>query len=251
MIRRFLDWNKAICQRVDSALIGDNDDQSLLKAFLSDISGQDDVADVGGGKKPAKVLLEMKDPVGATYDGFDLDLSELQQAQQNYSAVYAVDITDIDPRHGQKYDRVICKSTLEHVLDAEGAMAGLTSLLRDGGQLYIGVPYRYAVFAVLNRLLPNETKRKVLHYIFPNKAGDGFPAYYLDCRLSDLAENAARNGLRIAPGKVNKIYSSSYFTFFVPLYLLWRMVTAVQYTFDRDYCERFEVVFEKPLNPSR
>lgn len=249
IVTRAIDANKKLSRRIDAALV--RGARSVLREFVSEIEESDFVADVGGGKKPAKLLLGLDGPIGCRYDGFDLDLNELVQAGSLYSSVHALDVTKVDEQFHGQYHKVICKSTLEHVLDAEKAMSGLSSMLRDGGRLYISVPHRYAAFAVLNRLLPNETKRRMLHYIFPNKAGDGFPAYYLCCTIADMERNAAAEGLSLVSGSVNKHYSSTYFMFFVPIFLLWRAVTAMQYLLYEGYCERFEMIFEKkPFRPS-
>lgn len=247
MLREFIDINKRLSQYVDGFVVRPNDDKTVLKEFIANISNTELVADVGGGKKPAKIMVGAEGAVGARYDGFDLSLDELLQAEDIYSSVYALDITEPNEVCQEKYHKIICRSTLEHVLDTEKAIFSLSKMLRDGGQLYICVPYRFAIFAIVNRILPNEFKKRMLHYIFPKKCGDGFPAYYLDCTLSRMERVAAKSGLAKTPDTVNKVYMSSYFTFLFPLYLIWRILTIFQYAFDRDYCERFEVVFEKKL----
>jgi 2-polyprenyl-6-hydroxyphenyl methylase/3-demethylubiquinone-9 3-methyltransferase len=87
-------------------------------------------------------------------------------------------------------------------------------------------------------------KRKIMHAVFPHKKGDGFPAFYQSGTPSEFHELARAAGLRVVSEKRN--YRSSYVTFFLPLYLLWRGVATVQYLIDRDYCESFEMVLHKP-----
>lgn len=243
MIRRFINLNKRLCSSLET-LLPQESGKSIYPKLVEDIKPGDAIADIGGGKKPARILLGFGGKEDyRLYDGFDIDMDELDQARDLYTNVYQLDITkDVGAFRGV-YDKVICKSTLEHVLDEDAAMRGLASLLKDGGELYIMVPYRYACFAVLNRLLPNEFKKRLLHYLFPNKIGDGFPAYYLNCTASSMRESAEKAGLQF--DGLNKFYFSTYFTFFFPFYLVWRLITGVQYLVDRDYCERFEILFRK------
>lgn len=243
MIRWFIDLNKRLSSSLDS-LLPQESGKSVYQDLLDSIRPGDAIADIGGGKKPARILLGFGGKEDyRLYDGFDIDMEELDQARDLYTNVYQLDITKDVGRFMGVYDKVICKSTLEHVLDEEAAMRGLASLLKDGGELYIMVPYRYACFAMLNRVLPNDLKKRILHYLFPNKVGDGFPAYYLNCTASKMRESAEKAGLSF--DGINKFYYSTYFTFFFPFYLVWRAITGIQYLFDRDYCERFEILFKK------
>jgi len=122
-------------------------------------------------------------------------------------------------------------------------MRNIASLLKPGGRAYVKAPYRFAVFAILNRVLPVRFKNRIMHYLFPGKSGDGFPAFYDGCSPSAMLANAATCGLE--PAGQQRVYYSTYFTFFVPSYLVWRAISLLQYALDRDYCEAFELVLVK------
>lgn len=206
------------------------------------------IADVGGGKKPFAVAASL-DSSNKDYVGFDLDGDELKQAPVGvYSDVRVMDICRPDSDLAERFDLILCRNTLEHVLDTSAALEGLSFMLAPGGYCFLELPYRNAVFARLNMVLPNEFKRRVLHAVFPHKRGDGFPAYYDQCLPSRVEALAAGNGLEKIAEK--RHYRSTYFGFFLPLYLVWRMITVGQYLFDRNYCERFEMVLHKPVGGS-
>jgi 2-polyprenyl-6-hydroxyphenyl methylase/3-demethylubiquinone-9 3-methyltransferase len=87
----------------------------------------------------------------------------------------------------------------------------------------IFVPSRNAVFARLNLLLPEPIKRFILFRIFPHKASghEGFKAYYDRCTPRDFKAMAFRHGFKV---DLERFYfTSSYFSFFTPLYVLWRL----------------------------
>jgi 2-polyprenyl-6-hydroxyphenyl methylase/3-demethylubiquinone-9 3-methyltransferase len=116
---------------------------------------------------------------------------------------------------------VICQSLLEHVPDLDAAIADIRTILKPGGIALVFVPSRNAPFARLNFLLPEKLKRWILFSIFPPKRGSGgFPSYYNKCTLSDLRAIAACHELSVETERY--YYASSYFSFFFPLYVLWR-----------------------------
>lgn len=177
------------------------------------------VYDVGGGKHPC-LSLDVKRSLGLTIIGFDIDAEELRQAPQGiYDVTICADIMKYSGK--EDADIVICQSLLEHVPDLDAAIAGIRTMLRPCGLALIFVPSRNAVFARLNLLLPEKVKRWVLFSIFPQKRrSGGFRSYYNKCTLRDFREIAARHRLSVETERY--YYVSSYFSFFFPLYILWR-----------------------------
>lgn len=224
-----------------------SDDMAMLKEFLTSVEPADGVADVGGGKKPAKKFFPTRLGGHALYDGYDMDLDELRQAKHEYSEIYWIDLVKPDFESSKQYEKVICVSTLEHVTDTRVAIQNLAKMLKPGGKLYIKVPCKLALFAQLNLLLPGDLKKRLLHFVFPHKRGDGFPAYYNDCLPSKFMESALLSGLQVEADKLNKTYYSTYFTFFFPFYIIWRAATLAQILLFKDYCESFEIVLCKPV----
>ncbi|MBB5985651.1 methyltransferase domain-containing protein [Sphingobium lignivorans] len=203
------------------------------------------VADVGGGKKPYAYIAGL-DAGGKVYVGLDFDPEELKNAPPStYSETAVLDICAPDAAQFGRFDLIVCRSTLEHVTDNAAAIAGLAALLAPGGKCFVRLPCRRAAFAQLNLRLPNEAKRRMMHAVFPHKKGDGFPAFYNRCLPSQIRRLALAQGLEVIAER--RTYRSTYFSFFLPFYLLWRLVGTVQYVADKDYCESFEMVFRKPL----
>jgi SAM-dependent methyltransferase len=243
MLREFINLNKNLSNRIDR-IISNKSDQFLLRQFIKTFRSSDVVADVGGGKKPIITLVKQKFAY-QKYDGIDYDAEELLLAPRGlYDETHTVDVTRPPAHLYGRYDKIICCNTLEHVTDGPAAILGLARLLKPGGECYIKVPCRHAMFARLNRNVPERIKRLLLFFLFPDKKTDGFPAFYIDCSIARMTQNAKRAGLALH-GEPSRFYYSSYFTFFFPFYLAWRSVTLFQYLSSSDYCESFEIVLKK------
>lgn len=198
--------------------------QDYLKDFLPNMLDKipvgSTVYDIGCGKNPA-ISIEIKQKLQAKVIGIDLSESELLQAP-----VGALDNcigADICNYHGQEDgDLLLCQALLEHVPDVDAAFVSMASILRNGGVALIFVPSRNAIFARLNILLPQRIKIFLLHGIFPNTRRDqGFPSFYNRCTPRDFRLLAAQHGFEIQ--ETRTYYKSSYFSFFFPLYLVWRL----------------------------
>lgn len=227
ILRAFLEGQIALSRRFDRWLpekysIDGNSDfkDSILPRYLTrDIV----VYDVGGGSRPyVDVTLKRKRNLKVV--GLDIDAKELNAAPPgSYDATVCADLTAYRGRNDA--DLVICQAALEHVRDTEKAFAALATIPKPGGLVAIFVPSRNAVFARLNLLLPETWKRFLLFSIFPQKERmhDGFEAHYDKCTPRQFASMAHAHGFEI---EMQRLYFlSSYFSFFAPAYVLWRLWT--------------------------
>jgi hypothetical protein len=91
--------------------------------------------------------------------------------------------------------------------------------------------------------MPQKVKRYLLHTIFPGKAGDGFVAHYDRASPEEYCSI-----IRLLGGTIinkRKFYWSSYFSVFFPAYILWRLLSVLQYFFINGYCENFHIAFRR------
>ena len=243
MIRKLISWNLKLsrtCDRVffeKFAIDGNGAFNVLAPELVKDGSR---VADVGGGKTPF-FPPEKARQRNLRVTGVDIDAAELDAAPAGAYAEVVVSAIE-QCRGAEDQDIVIAQSVLEHVYDGREAMRGIGSMLRPGGMVVTFCPNRRAWFARLNLLLPERVKRAVLFSIFPNKRErQGFPAHYDGCTPREMEENMRHAGIR--PIEVRYFYVSSYFMFFVPLYLFWRLATYPLMRFwPHRYCETFIAV---------
>lgn len=177
------------------------------------------IYDIGGGKHPY-LRRDQKAALDAKVVGLDISQKELDEAPARaYDERVCADITEYQGRGDA--DLVICQALLEHVKDTRKAFQGIASTLKPDGLALVFVPSRNAAFARLNIVLPQKLKQKVLFTIFPHMRGcQGFPSYYNQCTPKDFRNLAQENDFEIIEER--HYYVSSYFSFFFPLYMLWR-----------------------------
>lgn len=228
VIRKFIDQQMALSNKFDNLfmpkkfLIDGNQDyiKNILPAMLEKIPLHSTVYDVGCGKNPA-ISIEDKQRLQAKIIGIDLSKAELLKAPPGTldSSIEA----DLCNYSGQgDGDLLLCQALLEHVPNVEAAFGSMSSILRKGGVALIFVPSRNAVFARLNLLLSQRLKLLLLYGIFPSSRRDqGFPSFYNRCTPHDFRLLAAQYGFVVE--EIRTYYKSSYFSFFFPLYMIWRL----------------------------
>lgn len=242
IFHKIVGLNVALSRWVDARVWPDmsrDGNRSFVSSVKPLVGHDSSVADVGGGKSPFFSSEEVA-AMNLHVTGLDVDQSELGRAPAGaYSRVVCEDITTY--RGDQSADFVIVQSLLEHVSDNRKGMLGIASLCKPGGRVFTFCPNRRAWFAVLNRLLPEGLKRRILYTIYPHtKEKQGFPAFYDRCTPAELSQALGDAGLSVV--KVVPYFVSSYFMFFFPLYLFWRLVTYPLMRFwPMAFCETFVI----------
>jgi 2-polyprenyl-6-hydroxyphenyl methylase/3-demethylubiquinone-9 3-methyltransferase len=239
-LRRFVASQIATCKSIDRRFFGalTTDGNGEFCRLVRELITPDAVvADIGGGKTPVFTVGEVAEH-RLRVTGVDIDASELARAP---AGAYAETVVSaIERCEGpQAHDFVLAQSVLEHVRDGRGAAAGIASLAKPGATIVTFCPCKRAWFARLNLALPEALKRAVLFGVFPEKRErQGFPAFYDGCSPAEMIQNMAAAGVSVR--EVRYFYVSSYFMFFVPLYLLWRVVNyPLIKMFPTRYCETF------------
>lgn len=198
--------------------------------------------DIGGGKRP-HIFLPLKESKQLEVVGIDIDADELAAAPAgHYDRSFVADITQAEGAGDG--DVIICRSTLEHVHDVPAAMRQLGTFLKSGGLIIIYAPCRNAIFAKLNLLLPENTKNKLLRFLYGQQADVmGFKAYYDHCTLSDLTKLATQNGYQVVESR--SYWMSNYFSYLTPLHIIWRLYQLAVRPFCPDLAEGQALVLRK------
>lgn len=220
IIRSQIKLSKAFDALLPNKYITDGN-QDFIKNFVPKYLQKHIVIyDIGGGKNPY-IGLEQKRVLDAKIVGLDISQKELDEAPQGlYDETVCADITEYQGK--QDADLVICQALLEHVKDTTNAFQSIASTLKPGGLALIFVPSRNAVFARLNLMLPQELKQKILYTVYPHTRRDqGFRSYYNKCTPSDFRKLAEEHNLSVIEER--HYYISTYFSFFFPLYFVWRL----------------------------
>ncbi len=220
MMRRFIQWNKRTTARfwtrhgyADRRLYTYYD-AAVRQALRPDML----VYDVGGGGYCS--YYDAKETVGNfTLVGVDIEDIRLKD-NATIDELIVADITkDIPLPHG-KIDMITSSSVLEHLENQEAFIRNARAALKDGGLFIHVFPSRYALFAILNRLLTNRVAKKILFALHPNlKGSNGFKAYYDRTYYTAFQKLLTENGFTITDMQCN-YYQSDYFGFFLPLYFI-------------------------------
>lgn len=202
------------------------------------------IYDIGGGKRPY-ITADLKAKLKDCYViGLDINANELKAAPSDiYDETIVADIMDYEGK--MDGDLVISLALLEHVENVEVALRGVASCLKKQGQVLLFVPSKNALFARINKILPERLKRQILFTLFPHSQNtQGFPAYYDCCTPRDIKRIAQSMGFEVVDER--HYYISSYFSFFFPLYLIWRFYILVFYLIAKEQAaETFGLVLKK------
>ncbi|OGK04740.1 MAG: hypothetical protein A2W80_02130 [Candidatus Riflebacteria bacterium GWC2_50_8] len=249
MIRAFINSQKWLSRKFDLLLPAkyrrDGNRDYIETVVPKYLAHAVTVYDVGGGKRPF-LTTEQKRALSVTVVGVDIDQVELDLAPQGaYDKKICADIARFSG--SQDADLILCQALLEHVENVEAAFVSIATILKPGGLALIFVPSRNAVFARLNMLLPQSVKQSILYGIFPEKRKkQGFPAFYNSCTPAGLKKLAAANGLTIIEERY--YFASSYFSFFLPVYVAWRLWVLFFHALVREQAaETFCLVLQKPV----
>lgn len=247
IIKKIIDSQKYISQKFDLLLpkemtVFANDifDYDVLPRYLK--AGQK-VSDIGGGKHP-NVSIDQKNNFNLKVVGVDISQEELDQAPDGfYDDAIAADITKFEGSPDN--DIIICRALLEHVPDVQKSIENISKMTKQGGHVLIFGPCKNALFSRINMMLPNEFKRKLLHFTFPSKQKRlGFKAYYDRCTPKEFENIAKQFGLKVKEKHI--CYNSQYFSIFAPFHILWRLYQLIIYGVKAEnLCEAYVLVLVK------
>lgn len=197
------------------------------------------VIDLGGGKHPA-IPAETKARLGLHVVGVDVSSEELRLAPAGaYDRKVVADATRFSEPGSA--DLVIAQALAEHVRDTGELWHRIHECLAPGGRALVFIPNGRAIFARLNRLLPEDTKRWLLYRLYPSAVHfQGFPAYYDRCSPAETLRLLATIGFREIT--LQPYFSSNYFSFFYPAHAIEVALQLSAKALDQDdRCESFVV----------
>jgi 2-polyprenyl-6-hydroxyphenyl methylase/3-demethylubiquinone-9 3-methyltransferase len=248
IIRRFIAWNRTLSKKFDAVLVPRSWTVDGLKDYVHTVvpplvQPDSNICDVGGGKRPF-VGLEIPKQKRQYITGIDIDKAELEAAPNGiYDQIFVSDIGAKQlPVKASTATLVICEAVLEHVQDNTQAIRNMAKITKKGGEIALFIPSRNALFAVINRYLPEKVKRKLLFSIFPEyEHAQRFPAYYNHCTPKAMRKLLEQNGIEIA--QVRCYYFSTYFSFFLPAHVFWRFYQLMSFLILRENAaESFSIV---------
>ncbi len=221
MIENFIKWNIGISSRATPRIASSNmayqryyEVGSALLREMKDST----VLDIGAGKTwPFPVNLKQESNLYLV--GFDIDDSEMKENSLLDMRSCGDACSSLSIEDGS-VDLIMLRAAVEHLHDTAGCIRNCYRALRPGGKIIAAFANRYAPFAILNRLLPRRLTGFLLKHLVPGSDGElGFKAYYNRCSFTAFKADLLSSGFDVDDVYCS-YFSSEYFKFFFPLYLL-------------------------------
>ncbi len=187
MLRKFIDWNIAISDKVERILPKKFGPNPSLKRHLTlavaekmNAAPSQIILDVGGGY--VCPYAEMRqEALGTKFYMADLSESQLRKNKAADEKL-ACDATKNLPFQDESIDVFVTRTLFEHLPENEILIQESHRVLRQNGYAVHIFPCKFAPFAILNQLLPDALGKFLLNAFFPKWQGEvGFKAYYKNC----------------------------------------------------------------------
>lgn len=175
------------------------------------------ILDIGGG---AKCPFSPYKPPGGRIIVLDISPEQLAKNRDADELILA-DATREIPLPDASVDLVISQAVMEHLKFPKTFLYNSYRVLKPGGYGIHIFPSKFALFALINGLLPAALSRRVLFFFQTDWSQEayGFPAYYRDCYYTGIKRLLHESGFKIKEIRCFH-FQSHYFNFFLPLFML-------------------------------
>lgn len=217
-LRAFINFNKKCHSLI--AKIFPNTKHSAYRHYCEEVkrnlADNISVLDIGGGKR-CTFADECRTYTGIKITALDVSAEELA-FNNDVDEKIVFDITSGKrvPLEDESVDMVTSSSVLEHLKDLESAVKEVSRIIKPGGKFISVFPSKFALFAIINQIIPGWLARKIVFAAFPHREKIGiFKAYYDRCYYPALKNLLSRNGF----SNVDFMFDynqAGYFSFFVP-----------------------------------
>lgn len=174
LVQRFFAVNSRISARLGHRWV--QSDRPLWEEFertvaaaLREVPDGGTFVDVGGGRSCVHAAAVPKDR-GVQLVAVDISADELEQNAAADRTVVADVATGLPFQDGE-IDLLVSRVALEHVSDVPAAVRHMARAVRPGGRTVHFVPGRYAIFAIVARVLPFKPLLGLLHLAIPHSVG--------------------------------------------------------------------------------
>lgn len=220
LLRRFVNANTRLSSRFDArkdVALYQRYDQYVAEAIRALRSGST-VIDVGGGRT-CSFAGELQNGKNLCVVAVDVSPTELA-ANTTADATFVADVANRLPFADAEADMVVSRTVLEHVANVERAAHEMQRVLRPEGLSIHLLPCRYALFALVARILPFWLAKGLLHRLIPDSRGVvEFDVYYDRCHPAAIERLFRDAGFRDV--EVECTWDqAAYFHAFFPVFLL-------------------------------
>lgn len=171
LLQRFMQANRRLSarfdRREDAALYARYDNH--VGQALTTLPDRGIVVDVGGGRTCS--FADHLPPTHAlTIVAVDVSAEELA-ANKTVHRTLVADVSHDLPFADGEVDLLVSRTLLEHVPDVERAAQAMARVLKPGSHTIHLLPCRYALFAIVARIVPFKLAKRTLHTVMPQSQG--------------------------------------------------------------------------------
>jgi ubiquinone/menaquinone biosynthesis C-methylase UbiE len=248
MLRRFIAFNRNLCNRIEPHL---PQTQTRLSVVYEQLVAEEMnrapgrvVADIGGGAF-CPFAADRDPAMNPRIIAVDISEEEMR-SNQGVDEKRIANVLEGLPFGDNEVDLLVSRSVLEHLENLETFLAEAHRAVKPNGTIIHLFPCKFAPFALLNQMLPHRWSRRLLYTLRPESQGiGGFPAIYDRCYYSAYVRLLNRHGFRLREVRFG-YYQSRYFSFFVPFYLASSAYEAVICFLQlKNLCSHLLIVAEK------
>lgn len=222
ILKNFLEINQKICMSIENILpiakpdITEN--YSLIVAdFANKKSGQV-IVDIGGGRL-SPFTKYMNPKIKNKLIVVDENKEELEQ-NIDADEIFVADVNKMLTLKPGSADLIVSRYVFEHLSNLPNFISGSKKILIKEGYTIHLFSCKFALFAILNQILPKKLTNKLLNSFIPDsKHIHGFKANYDHCYYSTILNFFKNKGFSIEKIYIS-YYGSRYFSFFLPFYII-------------------------------
>jgi ubiquinone/menaquinone biosynthesis C-methylase UbiE len=199
ILRDFIRWNARLsrfCSVKNLSEFGSGVEYLRVTTILFSSPDVRSVADVGAGPNWG-FPLPYKVAYGLELTGIDIDEEGLKENPALDKKIVG-DVCDAKGFGDGRYDLITCSAGIEHFPNVQKFLDNAFCALRPGGAVVAQFTSSTARFAMLNKALPQATKRRILDFFFPGQTSSiGYPVFYDRCRYTTFKAAAEKAGLTV------------------------------------------------------
>ncbi|MFA5933073.1 MAG: methyltransferase domain-containing protein [Microgenomates group bacterium] len=231
-LKKFIELNQNISRKIEKMLPHAKPDitdkYSQIVSEYANKQKNQVIVDLGGGRSSPFVKYlnkKLKNQLIVV----DEDESELEK---NISAnkTLVADINKPLPLKPQSVDLVVSRYVLEHLEGVPNFIINSKKILKDGGYSINLFSCKFAIFSILNQLIPSKLAKILLNNLIPGSQHiRGFKTNYNYCFYDSIINIYLKNGFTVEKIKLS-YYQSRYFSFFLPFYIVSIIYELILYT---------------------
>ncbi|MDD2823052.1 MAG: methyltransferase domain-containing protein [Candidatus Daviesbacteria bacterium] len=222
IIKKFIEINQKVCLVIEGKLPQAKKDiteeYSTVVSKYANQKHTPTIVDIGGGRL-TPYFKYLKPNLKHELIVIDEDKKELEK-NLNANKVIIANLNNTLPLKNNSVDIITSRYVFEHLNDIPNFLLNSNKSLKNGGLSINLFSCKFAIFALLNQIIPQQLSKLLLNNLVLNsKHIRGFKTNYNYCYYSSIINVFIKTGFKVERISLS-YYQSRYFSFFVPFYII-------------------------------